>query len=253
MNRLNIFAGGHPVYKQDFDHIQGAWRQGFEALAKGLCSGLDKVIVTGCEVTDNGGTLDIADGFIYWNSEVWKVNGATNLPNIITLGLVFTASYDAPDPYVYANSSSYSVLEVRELNFATSGIDFGWTEVKTLGQAFVEQSGSAVYFGDSLVNGTAGTYAPYYKKNRQNQVRFGGQIIIPASSFSSTSSTPLVNLYQIPNIVKPLDYQTYTVGMYDGKVLTLVLSNNSMYLNYPVGFSADFLLNLSAVSYFTRN
>ena len=256
MNQLNVQAGGHPLFGQDIRHMQSAWRQGFEALASVYMSdGVVAVIISGCEVTENNNTLTIADGFIYYNGELWKVNGATNLPNVLLLGLKFTAAYDSPNPYTYANAATYGVLEVRELNFAVGSgqIDFAWSNVLTIGQAIVRQSGIATYFNELLLNGaSAGTFAPFHKKDRFNQVSFGGQIVVPAGSFDSASSTPLLSLYSVPDNIEPLEPQNYNVGSFEGKTITLAVSGNQMYLSYPVGFSSDFLLNLSVVRYSTR-
>jgi len=256
MNILNLRAGGHPLFTQDMNHIQNAWRQGFEALASQYISdGVTAVILSGCEVTNNNGTLDISEGFIYYDGEIWKVNAGVNLPDVLLLGLKFTVSYDNPSVYIYANAASHGVLEVRELNFAvgTGQIDFAWVNALTIGQAIVVQSGNANYFGSSLLNGTtSGTFAPYYRKDKFNRVTFSGQIVVPAGSFNSTSSTPLLSLCVIPDSIQPIDPQNYNVGSIEGKTITLTITTNQMYLSYPVGFSSDFLLNLSVIRYSTR-
>lgn len=256
MNKLILNSGGHPLFIEDLNHLQEALRGGFESLANMFLSPLvSAVILSGCEVSKSGATLNISDGVVYFNGEIWKVHGADFLPDVLSLGLKYTPTFNNPSSYIYADGNTYGALQVRELHFVTESPEVLWSSVFTIQQANAVKYGDWQPFGD-LKNGVKGSFSPRFRQDVNGLIHLNGQISVSLANLDSVSSNPFVFLYEMGENFKPDTVYQFTVGMYEGENITLSVRNDpkgSILLYYPVGFASNFLLNLSGINFLSKS
>ncbi|MBK6611833.1 MAG: hypothetical protein IPI59_15700 [Sphingobacteriales bacterium] len=200
MNKLNLIGGGHPLVIEDFLFLQSAYRDGFKA-AMQMFSATYSFIMSGCELTPpNSSTVNISEGFVYHNGEIWFVGSGVNLPKA-TLVLNPDIAYQAPNPIPYASGANVNVKEVRKMLPATSleagGIVF--SELKSFWQLLHAKSNSWVNIGTLEIplepNITIDTLIPpKFRRNVIGEICFAGNLYV-----DTNINSPSIPLFSLPS------------------------------------------------------
>ena len=121
MNRLLTPNGGMPLQLDDLRFLQDAYREGFKGLLHEFAKAQNgNIILSGCEVTDNGATRSLSEGFIMLDFEVLyvpPVAGIVLAANTIVLGL--DVSYDPAGLDIFFDNASRDTYEVRRAKVET--------------------------------------------------------------------------------------------------------------------------------------
>lgn len=136
MNNLGLQAGGHRLYKEDFDFLQAALVEAITGLGSAFGT---NCILSGCQLSIDGagpGWL-LTQGYVVLGGEIFKVEPATYASEPTVPVWVLVESNDAIDPILYADGSSYNVHNIRKATvehftgqptisgYTTARIDYG--------------------------------------------------------------------------------------------------------------------------------
>ncbi len=135
MNFFHTSIDGHRLKLNDFRHMQEAYLEGFRALVLSLLpEGTDACILQGCELTETGLDWALAEGFAFWNGEIYFVpaqSGSFNSPGE-TPCFEVSSSYAPWNPVVFADGSENNVHEIRTLALSYQADPTPYLNVDTL-------------------------------------------------------------------------------------------------------------------------
>lgn len=129
MNNIDASKnGGHPLYLQDVDFLQNAYKEAFEGITSSLKE--DSYILSGCIKTlQSAGVWAVSEGFVVLNREVFKVLAHTVsfLNENDPLYWNIQQKYVEPSPVLYYESGTQNVHIQRRAIVSTEMSDWIFT------------------------------------------------------------------------------------------------------------------------------
>lgn len=100
-----------PVTKVTLEYLQQAYTEAVAALTRGIIDNTSLPIrLYGCELTVNSGTASFTAGAIFYNGEIFLVNGLSGpITGAQTIYFTQLDTYDDGDPVVFSDSNSFNV------------------------------------------------------------------------------------------------------------------------------------------------
>lgn len=130
---ITTFTGKHPIQLNDFEHLQQAYLEGFDALCKTLLpDGTTSAILNGCEleVDEDTMTFSVSEGFIYHEGEIYFLPGAEGdfadgqLPYV-----AIVETYADFNPVEYKDGQLRNVHQIRIVAFSFEDEEYaGYTD-----------------------------------------------------------------------------------------------------------------------------
>lgn len=118
--------GGMPFDLDDLRWIDKGVRDTFKAIGNAMAdSETDGVVLWGCDVTDAGGSYNIASGAIYAANEIWLVD-AHSVVKLAGAGSWYikkVITYDPTGNETFENSATVDTYEIRRLRWTNTDID----------------------------------------------------------------------------------------------------------------------------------
>lgn len=115
MNRLLSKTGGMPLHLDDFDFIQDAFKEGLKgAIYPFALRNSGNVILEGCNITFDGATANISEGFVCLGYEVYFVPAhSVATTDLANTSIKEDITFDPNGLDVFADSVSKDTYEVR--------------------------------------------------------------------------------------------------------------------------------------------
>lgn len=139
-----------PFMARSVDHLQEAYQEAIDALAKAIIPDPTGVtILFGCEDTGTPPAVNISAGAVYYDGEVFLVDAASFTPtgaNVAVASIVTT--HQVGDPTEFSDGNPYNVHEIRKVTIAagTSGSGIAnFSDFKATGAQWVSISSGLTF------------------------------------------------------------------------------------------------------------
>lgn len=191
MDRIIIQDGGMPLKIQDFEFTHEVYKQAFKSIIDGLVNAGSGIIISGLNLTDNGISIIVTEGFYYDGNEIFFVPQGVfqKHQNYVVL---LTRQDTTSNIRIFDDEIARNVYEHRwcELSYDDTippeSIEF--STIQRLSDIIDEKTVSVIADARSLVIGTSVSYASgftgitAYPHIQVNKNQFGDVMIIAAFS-----------------------------------------------------------------------
>ena len=114
MNRLKAITGGQPLRSDDWSFIQDATADALSALVVGLKGSTGACIITGLGVTFGDGTVDVGEGVIFINGELFYVPSVRFDSHGETWIVYLTPNITTGESRTFRDTLTHDVYEYRQ-------------------------------------------------------------------------------------------------------------------------------------------
>ncbi len=114
MNRLKAITGGQPLRSDDWSFIQDATADALSALVVGLKRSTGTCIITGLGVTFGDGTVDVGEGVVFINDELFYVPATRFDYHDETWSVYLTPNITTGESRTFRDTLTHDVYEYRQ-------------------------------------------------------------------------------------------------------------------------------------------
>ena len=116
MDRLLAIAGGQKLKAEDWGFIQDANEDTFKSIVKGLVGNSTSIIITGLIAIIGDGVINVSDGYLFKDDEIFYVPSATFTDHGETWFLYLTPDITTGELRTFKDTSTHNVYEYRHYN-----------------------------------------------------------------------------------------------------------------------------------------
>jgi hypothetical protein len=113
------YNGGMPITQDDLEFIQNASRDGFKGVLSALMRNYDKGQISGTKITDAGDHWHVAEGYVFYSSELWYVpaHDVTKVSGTL-LYFIPDNSWNSNGNKTYENSDVHDTWQIRRMKLS---------------------------------------------------------------------------------------------------------------------------------------
>lgn len=239
-------AVGMPIKSGSLQHIQSAYQEALDALAKNALGSVDPTkvyVLWGCVDTGPGSTYYvISEGAVYYNGEIYYVP-AVAISSGYAVANIDTSYFSAAnaDPVQFTDGISYNVHEIRQMVITDAAPGSGVADfdnfIRTDWITADVTSGADVLDGAGTIN-----YCQIKYKRQGNTVFLNYNIQVTVSSFSGGIGSFLMSI--------PLPHEAVVNDEYDSPNAPMVARRHGTADFIGVAYIQEVLTTILKLEFF---